>query len=78
MVGGNIGEALLGRLDDISADSTVILEISHTQLQYTDRSPRIAAVTNVTPNHLRPVQLGRIRGLKRTSSPTRRAATWRS
>ena len=26
--------------------------MSHTQLQYTDRSPAIAAVTNVTPNHL--------------------------
>ena len=30
----------------------MILEISHTQLQYTDRSPALAAVTNVGPNHL--------------------------
>lgn len=52
IVGGNIGEALLGHLSEISPDTTVILEISHTQLQYTDRSPAIAAITNITPNHL--------------------------
>jgi UDP-N-acetylmuramoylalanine--D-glutamate ligase len=52
VVGGNIGEALLARLDEIGPATTVILEISHTQLQYTDRSPAIAALTNVTPNHL--------------------------
>ena len=52
VVGGNIGEALLGRLDEIRSETTVVLEISHTQLQYTDRSPHVAAVTNVTPNHL--------------------------
>ena len=32
--------------------ASVILEMSHTQLQYTDRSPAIAAITNITPNHL--------------------------
>ncbi|MCC7088616.1 MAG: UDP-N-acetylmuramoyl-L-alanine--D-glutamate ligase, partial [Dehalococcoidia bacterium] len=48
IVGGNIGEALLGRLDGITPETNVILEISHTQLQYTDRSPAIAAVTNIT------------------------------
>lgn len=52
VVGGNLGEALLARLDEISTETTLILEISHTQLQYTDQSPRIAALTNVTPNHL--------------------------
>ncbi|MCA9829501.1 MAG: UDP-N-acetylmuramoyl-L-alanine--D-glutamate ligase [Dehalococcoidia bacterium] len=52
VVGGNIGEALLGRLGEIDAETTVVLEISHTQLQYTDRSPGVAAITNVTPNHL--------------------------
>ena len=52
VVGGNIGEALLGRLSEIDSETTVILEISHTQLQYTDRSPAVAAITNVTPNHL--------------------------
>ncbi|MBI5948049.1 MAG: UDP-N-acetylmuramoyl-L-alanine--D-glutamate ligase [Chloroflexi bacterium] len=65
VVGGNIGEALLGRLDEISEATTVILEISHTQLQYTDRSPEIAAVTNVTPNHLDQFSWDEYVGLKR-------------
>ncbi len=65
IVGGNIGEALLGSLDTISERTTVILEISHTQLQYTDRSPRIAAVTNVTPNHLDQFSWDDYVGLKR-------------
>ena len=43
IVGGNIGEALLGRLDEITPETDVVLEISHTQLQYTDRSPAIGA-----------------------------------
>jgi UDP-N-acetylmuramoylalanine--D-glutamate ligase len=51
-VGGNIGGALLTRLDEIDSETWVILEISHTQLQLTDRSPYIACLTNVTPNHL--------------------------
>ena len=65
VVGGNLGEALLGRLDDIGAETTVILEISHTQLQYTDRSPHIAAITNVTPNHLDQFSWDEYVGLKR-------------
>ena len=40
-VGGNIGEAMLARLGDIRPETTVILEISHTQLQYTDRKVRV-------------------------------------
>lgn len=65
VVGGNIGEALLGRLDEIRAETTVILEISHTQLQYTDRSPSIAAITNITPNHLDQFSWDEYVGLKR-------------
>ena len=52
LVGGNLGGSLLDRIEAVPEAATVILEISHTQLQYTDRSPAIAAVTNVTPNHL--------------------------
>ncbi|GAB4321171.1 MAG: UDP-N-acetylmuramoyl-L-alanine--D-glutamate ligase [Dehalococcoidia bacterium] len=52
VVGGNIGTPLLESLDDIDGATTVIFEISHTQLQYTDASPHVAAITNVTPNHL--------------------------
>lgn len=65
IVGGNIGEALLGRLDEITPSTSVILEISHTQLQYTDRSPAIAAVTNITPNHLDQFSWDEYVGLKR-------------
>jgi UDP-N-acetylmuramoylalanine--D-glutamate ligase len=65
VMGGNIGEALLSRVDDISETATVVLEISHTQLQYTDRSPHIAAVTNVTPNHLDQFNWDEYVGLKR-------------
>ncbi len=65
VVGGNIGEALLSRVDEIPATAAVVLEISHTQLQYTDRSPHIAAVTNVTPNHLDQFNWDEYVGLKR-------------
>lgn len=65
IVGGNLGEALLGRLSEIRPETTVILEISHTQLQYTDTSPAIAAVTNVTPNHLDQFSWDEYVGLKR-------------
>jgi UDP-N-acetylmuramoylalanine--D-glutamate ligase len=64
-IGGNIGEAMLARLDELTPETTVILEISHTQLQYTDRSPNIAAVTNVTPNHLDQFSWDEYVGLKR-------------
>ncbi len=52
LVGGNLGGSLLDRIEDLPETASAILEMSHTQLQYTDRSPEIAAVTNVTPNHL--------------------------
>lgn len=65
VAGGNIGEALLGRLPEITPTTTVILEVSHTQLQYTDVSPQIAAITNVTPNHLDQFSWDEYVGLKR-------------
>ncbi len=65
VVGGNLGEALLGRLGEITPETTVVLEISHTQLQYSDRSPAIAAITNVTPNHLDQFSWDEYVGLKR-------------
>jgi UDP-N-acetylmuramoylalanine--D-glutamate ligase len=51
-VGGNIGTGLLGLLDGLDAQTWTVLEMSHTQLQLTDRSPHVAAVLNITPNHL--------------------------
>ena len=52
LVGGNIGAGLLVELARLTPATPVVLEISHTQLARTDRSPRLAAVLNVTPNHL--------------------------
>src|SRR3990172_5662319 len=52
VVGGNIGVGLLGQLDQITSDTWVVLEMSHTQLETAERSPHIACVLNVTPNHL--------------------------
>ena len=51
-VGGNIGRGLLGELHTIRPEMTAVVEISHTQLLRTERSPQIAALLNVTPNHL--------------------------
>jgi len=51
-VGGNIGRPLLGKLDQISASSWVVMELSSFQLEPLQVSPHIGLVTNVTPNHL--------------------------
>jgi UDP-N-acetylmuramoylalanine--D-glutamate ligase len=64
-VGGNIGGPLLSRLEEIDADTWVALEVSHTQLQLTDRSPHIACLTNVTPNHLDQFTWGEYVALKK-------------
>jgi UDP-N-acetylmuramoylalanine--D-glutamate ligase len=52
VVGGNIGVGLLDLLSRIRPYTWVVLEISHTQLQLTRHSPHVAAVLNITPNHL--------------------------
>jgi UDP-N-acetylmuramoylalanine--D-glutamate ligase len=52
VLGGNLGRPLINMLDEIDADTTVVLEISHSQLDSVDRGPHVACVTNVTPNHL--------------------------
>lgn len=51
-VGGNIGTPLIDHLDDISAKDLVILELSSFQLELMTKSPDIAAILNITPNHL--------------------------
>ncbi|HEY7801280.1 MAG TPA: UDP-N-acetylmuramoyl-L-alanine--D-glutamate ligase [Dehalococcoidia bacterium] len=52
VVGGNIGTGLLGLLDEMDTRTWAVVEVSHTQLQLLDTSPHLAAVLNVTPNHL--------------------------
>jgi UDP-N-acetylmuramoylalanine--D-glutamate ligase len=52
-VGGNIGTPLIERVETIAPDAAVVLELSSFQLQLTGgRSPHIAVITNITPNHL--------------------------
>ena len=51
-VGGNIGMPLIDRLDEIGLDSVVVLELSSFQLEHMTDSPHVAAILNVTPNHL--------------------------
>jgi len=51
-VGGNIGLPLVEYLDEIQPGDPVIVEFSSFQLELMTSSPHIAAVLNVTPNHL--------------------------
>jgi UDP-N-acetylmuramoylalanine--D-glutamate ligase len=51
-VGGNIGYPLIDHLDEIKANDLVIIELSSFQLEKMNYSPQIAAVLNITPNHL--------------------------
>ena len=51
-VGGNIGRPLIAELDAITPESHVIQELSSFQLEIWQHSPHIAAILNVTPNHL--------------------------
>jgi UDP-N-acetylmuramoylalanine--D-glutamate ligase len=51
-VGGNIGTPLLSEAHSIESDACVVLELSSFQLEIMDKSPQIAAVLNIFPNHL--------------------------
>jgi UDP-N-acetylmuramoylalanine--D-glutamate ligase len=51
-IGGNIGDPLINYVDNMKADDVAILEISSFQLDQMTISPNIAAILNITPNHL--------------------------
>ena len=51
-VGGNIGRSMLPDLEDIQASDLVVMELSSFQLELMSRSTPLAAVLNLTPNHL--------------------------
>ncbi|MBR3132678.1 MAG: UDP-N-acetylmuramoyl-L-alanine--D-glutamate ligase [Clostridia bacterium] len=51
-LGGNIGIPLFTKVEEMTPDDVVILELSSFQLMNMKISPNIAVVTNVTPNHL--------------------------
>ena len=51
-VGGNIGNPLLCRADEMHPEDYAVLELSSFQLMTMTHSPHIAVVTNLAPNHL--------------------------
>jgi UDP-N-acetylmuramoylalanine--D-glutamate ligase len=51
-VGGNIGDPLLNYVDEMKPEDIAILELSSFQLEQMTISPNIAAILNITPNHL--------------------------
>lgn len=51
-VGGNIGSPLIADINLIAPDDLAVMELSSFQLEIMDRSPKIAALLNLTPNHL--------------------------
>lgn len=52
ILGGNIGVNLFSSLDGISPDDEVVAELSSFQLMKMTRSPDVAVITNISPNHL--------------------------
>ncbi len=51
-VGGNIGNPLIDDLGNIIPSDRVVMELSSFQLDVMTASPRVAAILNITPNHL--------------------------
>jgi len=51
-LGGNIGNPLLCDAEKMDKNDWVILELSSFQLHTMKKSPHIAVMTNITPNHL--------------------------
>ncbi|MBO5060872.1 MAG: UDP-N-acetylmuramoyl-L-alanine--D-glutamate ligase [Clostridia bacterium] len=51
-LGGNIGNPLLTETEQMSENDWVILELSSFQLHTMRKSPEIAVITNLSPNHL--------------------------
>ena len=51
-VGGNIGNPLLPEIEKIKPEDFVVVELSSFQLISMRKSPDVAVVTNVAPNHL--------------------------
>lgn len=51
-LGGNIGKPLLPEIENINKDDIAVVELSSFQLISMRKSPDIAVVTNVEPNHL--------------------------
>jgi len=51
-VGGNIGNPLIQDIEKMKEDDLAVIELSSFQLEIMTKSPQIAALLNLTPNHL--------------------------
>ena len=51
-LGGNIGKALLPEIESVRPEDVAVVELSSFQLISMRRSPDVAVITNVAPNHL--------------------------
>lgn len=51
-LGGNIGIPLFTKIEEMTPDDIVVLELSSFQLMGMQVSPHISVITNITPNHL--------------------------
>ena len=51
-LGGNIGRPLLPLIEEVTDRDVAVVELSSFQLTRMTRSPHVAVVTNVAPNHL--------------------------
>ena len=51
-LGGNIGTPLLEKAGDMTADHVAVLELSSFQLMSMKKTPSVAVITNLSPNHL--------------------------
>jgi UDP-N-acetylmuramoylalanine--D-glutamate ligase len=51
-VGGNIGSPLISVVDEMKPDHLAVMELSSFQLELMTIAPQVAAILNITPNHL--------------------------
>jgi len=51
-LGGNIGIPIFTKISEMKPEDIIVLELSSFQLMTMKKSPNIAVITNVTPNHL--------------------------
>ena len=51
-LGGNIGTPLMTKAEEMKESDFAVLELSSFQLHTMKKSPAIAVITNITPNHL--------------------------
>lgn len=51
-LGGNIGQPLFSKIEEIEPSDMAVVEISSFQLISMRKSPNIAIITNISPNHL--------------------------